>query len=81
MQLGTHTHYKGKQYEILGVAHHTETNEKMVVYRALYDCPDLTEEYGTRPLFVRPYTEFTELVEVAGKNVFRFTYAGESTVT
>ncbi|MCA1769562.1 MAG: DUF1653 domain-containing protein [Halomonas sp.] len=60
---GIYAHYKGNRYEVLGVAHHSETEEPLVVYRALYG------EYG---LWVRPLDNFTELAEVRGEPVPRF---------
>lgn len=60
---GIYSHYKGNRYEVLGVAHHSETEEALVVYRALYG------EYG---LWVRPLAMFTETVEVQGEPVPRF---------
>ena len=64
---GTYRHNKsGKLYEVIGVALHTETSEKMVMYQALYRSPDLEAEYGPNPYFVRPYTMFFEQVELDG---------------
>ncbi|MCR4328534.1 MAG: DUF1653 domain-containing protein [Patescibacteria group bacterium] len=74
---GVYRHYKGKQYKVLGVALHTETREKMVLYKALYDCPDLKEEFGDDPLFVRPYNMFVEEVEVDGIKKPRFEWVRE----
>ncbi len=65
LRLGTYKHYKGKEYQIIGVALHSETLEEVVVYRKLYD------DYGLR---VRPYSMFIENVVVDGKTVPRFTY-------
>lgn len=45
IRLGRYRHFKGKEYEVLGVASHSETLEPMVVYRALY---------GEGGLWVRP---------------------------
>ncbi|WP_372373702.1 DUF1653 domain-containing protein [Vreelandella venusta] len=50
---GIYRHYKGSLYEVLGTAQHSETEEVLVVYRALYG------DYG---LWVRPLTMFTESV-------------------
>ena len=47
-------HFKGKEYQIVGVATHTETEEPMVVYQALY---------GSYELFVRPLAMFLEQVD------------------
>lgn len=69
IKLGKYKHYKGKYYQVLGVARHTETKEKMVLYKALYKCPELREEYGPNPYFVRPYSIFLEEVILDGKRV------------
>ncbi len=69
LKLGLYRHFKGNNYEVLAVAIHTETNEKMVVYKALY---------GAGGVFVRPLDMFTETVEANGKRVNRFTYIGEN---
>jgi hypothetical protein len=67
LQLGRYKHFKGGEYEVIGVAKHSETQEEIVVYRALY---------GDRELWVRPLTMFTEQVEVGGTLVPRFTFIG-----
>jgi len=64
---GRYRHYKGKEYSVLGVARHSETEEELVVYR---------KEYGDHGLWVRPKTMFLEMVEVAGQSVPRFRYLG-----
>ncbi len=70
---GTYRHNKsGKLYEVIDVALHTETDEKMVIYQALYDSPDLAAEYGPNPYFVRPYEMFFEQVELDGVMQPRF---------
>lgn len=66
--LGKYRHYKNKEYEVIGVATHSETLEQLVVYRKLYD---------DHSLWVRPYDMFVEEVEVDGKRVKRFEYIGE----
>ncbi len=68
---GRYQHYKGKDYEVVGVAHHSETLEELVVYRALYE-----SEYGKNALWVRPKGMFLEEVEVGGNKVPRFKYLG-----
>lgn len=60
---GLYRHYKGKDYEVLGCANHSETEEEFVVYRALY---------GKRRLWVRPKAMFLDAVIVDGKPVPRF---------
>ena len=60
---GLYRHYKGQDYQVMGVARHTETEEWVVVYQALY---------GERGLWIRPHRMFCETVEVAGKSIPRF---------
>lgn len=60
---GRYRHYKGQDYEVIGVARHSETEEPLVVYRCLY---------GDHSLWVRPLAMFRETVEVAGELVPRF---------
>ena len=69
IMLGIYEHFKGKEYEVIGVARHSETQEEMVVYRALYD-----SEYGKDALWVRPKDMFVEVIEQAGKVVPRFRF-------
>ncbi len=65
LKLGKYEHYKGNKYEVIGVARHSETQEELVAYRALY---------GNHDLWVRPVGMFLEDVEVDGKKVPRFKY-------
>ena len=65
---GRYRHFKGKEYEVLSVARHSETDEELVVYRALY---------GDFGLWVRPVSMWNETVERDGKTFRRFTYIGE----
>jgi hypothetical protein len=60
---GRYRHYKGQEYEVLGVAQHSETEENYVVYRALY---------GDRGLWIRPAAMFLETVTVDGRLCPRF---------
>lgn len=76
IRTGKYRHYSGKYYNVIDVVHHTETRERMVLYRGLYDSPDLEREYGVDPLFVRPYAMFFGNVEVNGVVQPRFTYVG-----
>lgn len=62
--LGIYRHYKGNLYEVTSLARHSETEEWMVIYRALYG------EYG---LWVRPAAAFTEQIFQQGQTVSRFT--------
>ena len=69
LKLGNYRHYKGKDYEVIGIAKLEETLEDMVVYRPLY-----ISEYS---LWVRPLSVFTQNIEIDGKTVPRFQYIGE----
>lgn len=60
---GRYRHFKGKEYEVIDLARHSETMEWMVVYRALY---------GERGLWVRPAAMWEETVEAEGRAVPRF---------
>jgi hypothetical protein len=64
---GRYRHFKGGEYEVIGVARHSETREPVVVYRPLY---------GDGGLWVRPLAMFTETVTQNGEVVPRFTYLG-----
>lgn len=66
LKLGKYRHYKGKDYEVIGLAKHSETLEELAVY---YD--------DKRDLWVRPLKMFTEDVEIEGKKVPRFKYIGK----
>ena len=68
LKLGKYKHYKGNEYEVIGIATHSETLEELVIYRASYDNQDL---------WSRPLTMFIEEVEVSGKRVPRFEYVGD----
>ena len=67
IQLGRYRHYKGNEYEVIGVARHSETLEELVIYRALY---------GDHGLWVRPRAMFEEIIEVNRQRVPRFEYVG-----
>ena len=68
LRKGRYRHYKGREYLVIGVARHSETDESLVVYQ-----PD----YGDRGLWVRPLGMFVETVEVNGAHVPRFEYLSE----
>ena len=65
LKLGKYRHFKGGEYEVIGTAKHGETQEELVVYRALY---------GDGGLWVRPKGMFIEKVEIDGKRMPRFEY-------
>lgn len=62
---GRYRHYKGGEYQVQGVATHSETGEQLVVYSPLY---------GERGLWVRPLAMFRETVKVEGRTLPRFSY-------
>lgn len=68
IRIGKYRHFKGKEYEVIGIARHSETLEPMVVYRALY---------GEHGLWVRPAAMWTEQVERDSYSGPRFQYIGE----
>ena len=68
IKLGKYQHYKGSFYQVEGVATHSETEEKMALYRPLY---------GEQALWVRPLDMFTEEVEVNGIKQPRFAFIEE----
>jgi hypothetical protein len=61
---GRYRHYKGGEYQVLGLGRHSESLEPLVVYQALY---------GERGLWVRPAAMFSETVVVDGRRLPRFT--------
>lgn len=67
--LGIYRHYKGNEYEVLAFAQHSETQEHMVIYKALY---------GERGTWVRPLSMWENPIEVGGKTVKRFAYVGKN---
>ena len=69
---GRYRHFKGKEYRVLCMARHSETEEPMVVYQALY---------GEGGIWVRPAAMWNETVEREGKRVPRFVFVGEENGT
>lgn len=67
IRCGLYRHYKGGEYQVLGVARHSETEEILVLYRPLY---------GKKELWVRPLAMFVETVSTARGGVLRFEYVG-----
>ena len=65
---GRYRHFKGNEYEVLGVARDSETMHQFVVYRALY---------GERGLWIRPLEMFVSRVEREGRSMPRFEYIDE----
>ncbi len=71
LKMGFYEHFKGKRYEVVGVARHSETLEPLVVYKALY-----AGNYPEGSLWVRPLAMFQENVVREGKEIPRFRYVG-----
>jgi len=68
IKLGKYRHFKGNEYEVVCIAHHSETMEDMVVYRALY---------GDEDYWVRPASMWNETIECEGKIFKRIEYISE----
>lgn len=66
--LGKYRHFKGNEYEVIGIAKHSENEEAMVVYRALY---------GDGILWIRPADMWNETIKRDGKTILRFTKIDE----
>lgn len=69
VKIGKYRHFKGNEYDVLYIATHSETLEKMVVYRALY---------GERGVWVRPLSMWNEEITRDGKTFKRFEYIDEN---
>jgi len=67
LKLGKYRHYKGHEYQVLGIAKHSESLEELVVYKALY---------SDRQMWVRPLEMFLENVTKNGKTFSRFQFVG-----
>ena len=65
IKLGKYRHFKGNEYEVIGIAKHSETLAPMVVYKALY---------GDGDIWVRPYEMWNETITRDGKTFQRFTF-------
>jgi len=65
---GRYRHFKGNEYEVVDVALDSETQQPVVIYRALY---------GERGLWVRPLVMFSEVIERNGARIRRFEYIGD----
>ncbi len=72
IKIGKYQHFKGKMYEVIGVAKHSETLEDLVIYKALYK----SKNFGVNALWVRPVSMFLENVEFNNKTLPRFKYIG-----
>lgn len=70
IKLGKYKHYKGKFYKVIGIAHHSETLEKLVVYQALYT----SKEFGKNAIWVRPLKMFLGTININEKSIPRFEF-------
>ena len=68
IKIGKYRHFKGGEYEVIGIAKDSETLEDMVVYRALY---------GDGGMWVRSAEMFGETVTREGTTFLRFKNIGE----
>ena len=68
LKLGRYRHFKGNEYEVIGIARHSETMEPMVIY---------VPQYGEGGYWVRPLDMFVETIERDGKTFPRFQYLGD----
>ncbi len=66
IKLGKYRHFKGNEYEVIGIAKHSETLEEFVVYKALYN----------DSIWVRPIGMWNETIERDGKTFKRFEFMG-----
>ena len=66
---GFYRHYKGGNYQVIGTARHSESDEHLVVYRCLYD---------NNSLWVRPLAMFVESVQIDGRQQPRFCWCGQN---
>jgi len=73
IKLGVYKHFKGKKYEVMGVARDCDDiNKEYVVYRALYK----SEEFGDNQLWIRGINDFLGTKEINGHIMKRFKYIG-----
>ena len=63
--IGKYRHYKGNEYEVIGIGTHTESSELYVIYKSL-------EHSHKSKIWIRPYAMFIELVKIEGVQIPRF---------
>ncbi len=72
IKIGKYKHFKGHDIQVIGVAHHSETLEEMVVYIHVGK-----SSMGENDLWVRPKAMFLETIKRDGKTMPRFEYIGD----
>ena len=74
IQNGRYQHYKTeKLYEVIGTALHSETHEEMIIYKALYNC----NQFSNNQVWVRPKKMFLQKIFYKGNTIPRFKYTDE----
>jgi cyclomaltodextrinase / maltogenic alpha-amylase / neopullulanase len=71
IRTGRYRHFKGGEYQVIGIARHSETLEEFVVYQALY---------GEKELWIRPKENFREKVIFEGNERIRFEFLGKDSI-
>ncbi len=73
IKIGKYRHFKGKEYRVIGVAHHSEDLSELVIYQALYN----SKEFGENAIWARPVDMFLGSKDIDGKKIKRFEYIGK----
>lgn len=75
MKKWIYKHYKWKLYEVYWVSIHSETREKFVLYKCMYDISDFEREIWEPGIFfIRPYEMFNWYVYINWEKIKRFSY-------
>lgn len=67
---GLYRHYKGKNYKLIDIVKHSETQEDLILYQCMY-------HNDSSVLWVRPISNFFSKVTTDGIEVDRFSYIGD----